>query len=340
MKAANGNKTERFIGDFIRTIYDIRSKEEFDKMALAAFLFQYENNTVYKQYVDLLKVRPEEISKIEQIPFLPVSFFKTHEIVCGSSEYEKLFLSSGTSGESQSRHFVRDLTIYEKNFLAIFERFYGEVQQYKILALLPSYLEREGSSLVYMVDGLIKKSKQKHSGFYLHNLRELTDKLKLLNDSDEKVLLIGIPYALLDLIENYRFSVPKIIVMETGGMKGKRKEMVKEELHKALCDGFDVKQIHSEYGMTELLSQAYSKGNAVFSCPPWMKLMIRDLHAPSFYMDNSRTGGINIIDLANILSCCFIETQDMGISFDDGSFKVTGRIDSAEIRGCNLLINS
>ncbi len=333
------NSDPSFVETHTSSLFNIESKTMFDKMALNAFHYQYHHNNIYRKYIDLIHVDPSKVSTIEMIPFLPIDFFKNHQIVSGNKAYKKVFLSSGTSGNTQSKHFVTDLSLYEKSFSEGFKYFYGNVQNYCILALLPSYLEREGSSLVYMVADLIKKGNNPTSGFFLNNTEELIAKLKLLNNKRAPILLIGVSYALLDLIEKNDISIPHAIIMETGGMKGKRKELTKEELHKKLCEGFKVDHIHSEYGMTELLSQAYSKGNGIFHCPPWMKVMIRDIYAPSYLLGNNKSGGINIIDLANINSCCFIETQDLGKVYDDNSFEVMGRIDNSDIRGCNLLVS-
>lgn len=314
-------------------------------MALAVFRYQAEENEVYRQYINALKVDVDTITELEQIPFLPIEFFKTYKIITGSkkqeprskSQEEVIFTSSGTTGTAQSKHYVSDISIYEKSYQKGFEHFYGNIEEYCILALLPSYLEREGSSLIYMMEDLIKKSKHPESGFYLNNYDELVLKLKQLKD--QKTILIGVTYALLDLAElSGNGDYKNLIVMETGGMKGKRREMVREELHATLCKGFGVDVIHSEYGMTELLSQAYSKGNGVFDCPPWMKILIRDTNDPFTILPHNKTGGINVIDLANINSCSFIASQDLGRALSDNSFEVLGRFDNSDIRGCNLLV--
>ena len=239
---------------------------------------------------------------------------------------------------TQSKHLVTDLNVYEESYLKGFEHFYGNIEDYTILALLPSYLERDGSSLIYMVDDLIKKSKKSKSGFYLHNLDELAKNLVDLDKKGEKVLLIGVSFALLDLIEKHKFKLQNTIIMETGGMKGRRKELIREELHAILCEGFGVSQIHSEYGMTELLSQAYSKGNGIFECPPWVKILIRDTEDPLTLLPKGKSGGINVIDLANVNSCSFIATQDLGKKHPDNSFEIIGRFDNSDIRGCNLMV--
>jgi phenylacetate-coenzyme A ligase PaaK-like adenylate-forming protein len=321
----------------IDTIFDIQSQTKFDSLALQAFKFQYCNNAVYQTFCDHLKRNPENVKEVAEIPFLPIQFFKTKEVVATKAAAKVVFESSGTTGAKTSKHYVTDTTIYEKSYLKGFQQFYGDIKDYCILALLPSYLERTGSSLVYMVNDFIKKSKHPESGFYLNDLHQLNRKLEALKNSDVKVLLIGVSFALLDLVEEYDLYVPNTIVMETGGMKGRRKEIIRNELHTVLKKGFGVKMVHSEYGMTELLSQAYSKGNGIFKCPPWMKVLIRNTENPLEIQSHQKTGGINIIDLANINSCSFIATQDLGKTFNDGSFEIIGRFDHSDIRGCNLM---
>jgi len=293
---------------------------------------------VYKQYIDYLGKDVQSIDSYKEIPFLPIEFFKNKKVYCGAEKHEDIFLSSGTTGSVQSNHFVKDLSVYEESFIRGFEYFYGDIKEYCVLALLPSYLERDGSSLVYMVNDLIEQSNHKDSGFYLHNINELVEKLKKLSSKNQKVLLIGVTYALLDIAENFSLELPNTIVMETGGMKGRRKEMIREELHDLLTKQLGVKSIHSEYGMTELLSQGYSHGDGVFNCPPWMKILIRDVNDPLSLLSDQSTGGINVIDLANINSCSFIATQDLGKLYPDGSFEVLGRFDTSDIRGCNLMV--
>lgn len=307
-------------------------------MALAIFDYQFNNNEVYRNYITELKINTNSIAELEQIPFLPIEFFKMHEVISdkGNRNQEpKLFTSSGNI---QSKHYVSDVSIYEKSYRKGFELFYGNIEDYCVLAILPSYLERTGSSLIYMADDLIKNSEHPSSGFYLNNYNELILKLKELELQKQKTILLGVTYALLDLIEIQKFQLKHSIIMETGGMKGRRTEMVREELHAVLCNGFGVDVIHSEYGMTELLSQAYSKGNGVFRCSPWMKILVRDTNDPFSFLPHQKTGGINIIDLSNINSCSFIATQDLGKSFSDSSFEVLGRFDNSDIRGCNLLV--
>ena len=326
----------------IDSTFSIQSEAAFRQSALAVFNYQAAENPVYKQYLQGLKTDINAVQSLEQIPFLPIGFFKSHTIISGEHKEpaQQVFSSSGTTGMIQSRHYVMNVSIYEKSYLKAFEHFYGSIENYCVLALLPSYLERDGSSLVYMADDLIKKSKYPDSGFYLHNYEELLLKLQQLKAKNQKTILLGVTYALLDFVEQFPDFTggENLILMETGGMKGKRKEMVREELHTVLCAGFGVKSIHSEYGMTELLSQGYSKGDGIFECPPWMKIMIRDTNDPFTFFPHNKTGGINVIDLANIDSCAFIATQDLGKTYADHSFEVLGRFDNSDIRGCNLLV--
>jgi hypothetical protein len=319
-------------------IFAIQNSQEFEQKALEVFRYQFEHNTVYRSFCDLLYKNPSDIKTVKEIPFLPISFFKSHEVVASQKETEATFTSSGTTASITSKHHVKDLSLYENSFQKGFVQSYGAIEEYVILALLPSYLEREGSSLVYMVDHLIKESTHEDSGFYLHDYFALSEKLKNLDASGKKILLIGVSFALLDLIESHHFSLKNTIIMETGGMKGKRKEMVREELHTILSEGFGVSEIHSEYGMTELLSQAYSKGKGVFTTPPWMKVFTRDPEDPFTILPHFKTGGLNVIDLANINSCSFIATQDLGSIYPDGSFSIVGRFDNSDIRGCNLMV--
>lgn len=319
-------------------IFNIKNQADFKAQTLKVFKYQFENNRIYRSFCDLINRHPSDVSEIEDIPFLPISFFKSHQLISGNHHIEKVFTSSGTTGQTTSKHYVSDLHLYEKSFNTAFQEFYGPVKDYVILGLLPSYLEREGSSLVYMVDHLIKKSQHPESGFYLNNLDELQQTLIDLESRNQKTLLIGVSFALLDLIEAHSFQLENTIVMETGGMKGKRKEMIRKELHDKLLKGFGVKFIHSEYGMTELLSQAYSKGNGVFNCPNWMHVLTRDPEDALRIQKIGKTGGINIIDLANVNSCSFIATQDLGKVLNDGSFEVVGRFDNSDIRGCNLMV--
>jgi hypothetical protein len=319
-------------------IFSIRSQKEFEKIALKVFRHQFEKNKVYQDFCLLLKKDKSNVKTINDIPFLPIQFFKSHEIVSSTNPIQETFTSSGTTGSITSKHLVTDTTLYEKSFRNAFSQFYGNIEDYVILALLPSYLERKGSSLIYMVNDLIEGSNHPKSGFYLHNFDDLIRTLIELDSSGQNVLLIGVTYALLDMVEKQSFQLKNTIVMETGGMKGKRKEIIREELHTLLCNGFGVPSIHSEYGMTELLSQAYSLGNGFFECPPWMSVLIRDTEDALTYVDNGKTGGINVIDLANINSCSFIATQDLGKKYPNHSFEVLGRFDASDIRGCNLMV--
>lgn len=305
---------------------------------MKVFRFQYENSAVYREFCDLIKRNPTNVKTITDIPFLPIQFFKSHQVISSKNNAEQIFTSSGTTGSETSKHYVTDISLYEQSYRLGFSQFYGNIENYVVLALLPSYLERDGSSLIYMVDDLIQSSKHPESGFYLHDYDTLSEKLIQLDKNGENILLIGVTYALLDLIEKQKFGLKNTIVMETGGMKGKRKEIIRTELHEILFDGFGVSQIHSEYGMTELLSQAYSNGNGIFECPPWMQILIRDSEDALTYLPDGKTGGINVIDLANLNSCSFIATQDLGKKNPNHSFEVLGRFDNSDIRGCNLMV--
>ena len=293
---------------------------------------------VYQEFCDLLHTNVQKVKTLQQIPFLPIQFFKSHTVVSNNEAPQAIFTSSGTTGMTTSQHLVTDVSLYEESYRRGFSQFYGNIENYVVLALLPSYLEREGSSLIYMVEDLIQLSNQPESGFYLNNHDELIEKLIELDSQGQNVILIGVTYALLDLIEKRKFQLQNTIIMETGGMKGKRKEMIREELHQQLCAGFGVASIHSEYGMTELLSQAYSLGEGIFECPSWMQILIRDTEDALSYITNGKTGGINVIDLANRNSCAFIATQDLGKKYANGTFEVLGRFDNSDIRGCNLMV--
>ncbi len=319
-------------------IFTIASKKEFEKITLKVFRHQYDNNTVYRDFCHFLNVEKQDVKTLQQIPFLPIKFFKSHNVVSTSDAPAITFTSSGTTGMATSRHLVTDLSWYEQSFRLAFSQFYGNIEDYAVLALLPSYLEREGSSLIYMVEDLISGSNNPDSGFYLHNYDELIAKLTALDVAGQNVLLIGVTYALLDLVEKQNFNLKNTIIMETGGMKGRRREMIREELHEVLCKGFGVNKIHSEYGMTELLSQAYSLGDGIFECPPWMDILIRDTEDALTYVGTEKNGGINVIDLANYNSCSFIATQDLGKKYPNHSFEVLGRFDNSDIRGCNLMV--
>tara|TARA_B100000579_G_scaffold166688_1_gene135523 strand:- start:22623 stop:23597 length:975 start_codon:yes stop_codon:yes gene_type:complete len=318
-------------------IFNISDDLDFKKHCLKIFNFQYNNNVVYREFCNLIYKNPEKIKEVNEIPFLPISFFKTKKIL-STNNYEKVFYSSGTSKKIRSKHYISRIELYEKSFLTNFIHNYGKPEEYNIIGLLPNYLENSNSSLIYMVEKLIKFSKSNNSGFYMRDFDKLSEKLIKLEKKKEKTILIGVSYALLDLISYKKFKLKNTIVMETGGMKGQRKEMVKSELHEKLKIGFGVSKIHSEYGMTELLSQAYSKGEGIFESPPWMKVIIRDINDAQNLNFNKTSGAINIIDLANINSCSFIATDDMGRYIDNSKFEVVGRIDNSDIRGCNLLI--
>lgn len=317
-----------------------QSKENFEDVALEVFRFQSFSNPVYNQYIRLLGVNPKDVKCIGSIPYLPISMFKFHRVLVDGFEPEIVFTSSGTTGSETSRHYVASTLIYQESFIKSFNIFYGDPSQYRILALLPSYLERQGSSLVYMVKHLIDSTVCHQSGFYINNYDELAKVLIDQPDQCKQTLLIGVTFALLELAKKDRFRLTNTIVMETGGMKGRGNELVRSELHKILADAFGVDRIHSEYGMTELLSQAYSKGDGIFSCPPWMKVLIRDPYDPFELMPNERSGAVNVIDLANLYSCSFIQTDDLGVLHNDGSFEILGRMDGTQIRGCNLLVTT
>ena len=319
-------------------IFNIQNHSDFKKQCLDIYHFQYENNYVYQNYCNMICENPININEINKIPFLPISFFKTKKIL-SVDKFEKVFYSSGTTTKSRSKHFISDLKLYQESFINNFRLNYGDINQYTIIALLPNYYENKDSSLIYMVERLIKLTKSNESGFYLDDYSKLSKKLiELEIKNNRKTILIGVPYALLDLIDFNQFQLNNTIIMETGGMKGKRKEMVRKELHEKLKLGFGVKKIHSEYGMTELLSQAYSKGDGVFKTPSWMKVFIRDINDAQNLDFNKKSGAINIIDLANYNSCSFIATDDMGKLVNDDEFEVIGRIDNSDVRGCNLLI--
>lgn len=319
-------------------IRDFQSEDEFTKSLIECFQFQAENNPVYNQYLNLLSIDPHEVNTISAIPFLPIEFFKTHRVYSGKSIEQIKFESSGTTGMKPSIHYVADANLYVESFSRTFETFYGPAEDFCFLALLPTYLERENSSLVYMMDHLIKRSRYSESGFYLNDLERLSNTLKNLEKGGVKTILLGVSYALLDFAESFYMPLKNTTVIETGGMKGKREELSREELHQRLSEAFNLEDIHSEYGMTELLSQAYSKGKGRFKTPPWMRILVRDPYDPFTYLENGRSGGINIIDLANRYSCSFIETQDLGRKYPDQSFEILGRFDNSDIRGCNLLV--
>ncbi|MHB0756557.1 LuxE/PaaK family acyltransferase [Polaribacter sp. M15] len=319
-------------------IFNIKNEQDFTELALKVFKHQFKNNRVYRSFCDLLYKHPSDVNSVEDIPFLPIQFFKSKKILSSLDEVDAIFNSSGTTGSTTSKHYVTDIKLYQKSYLKGFTHFYGNIEDYVVLALLPNYLQQKGSSLVFMVDDLIKKSKHPESGFYLDNLDELAKKLISLHQNNQNILLIGVSFALLDLVEKQKFTLKNTTIMETGGMKGRRKELIRKELHKILSDGFGVTKIHSEYGMTELLSQAYSKGNGIFETPPWMKILTRDTEDALTIQQIGKTGGINVIDLANYNSCSFIATQDLGKVYKNNTFEIIGRFDNSDIRGCNLMV--
>lgn len=323
------------IPSFVNNLFELGSTS-FNDVLQQSFQFQYGNNPVYRSFCEALHVEPTEVSTMEAIPFLPVSFFKTHRIESTEFIPETLFESSGTSQTIQSKHYVKSLALYEEAFTKGFIRQYGSPENYCFLGLLPSYLERSHSSLVYMVQKLMEKSNHPMNGFYLNNFKQLADRLQLLEKEGKQTILIGVTFGLLDFAEQYQLPLKKTIIMETGGMKGRREEMTREQVHLQLKKSFSVETIHSEYGMTELLSQAYSKADGIFHCPPWMKVLVRDEDDP-LHISTTGKGAINIIDLANVYSISFIATDDVGEVFEDGSFRVLGRMDNSDIRGCSLL---
>ena len=320
-------------------ILNISSSQEFEKYSIKIFNYQYEKNTIYREFCRLTGKNPSNIRSSFEIPFLPIQFFKTHKIISSNQPIKKTFYSSGSTKNNLSKHHIIDLKLYEDCFLKIFMNFYGSPSQYNIIALLPTYLENKNSSLIYMVNKLIEKSENKHSEFYLDNYKKLKEKLLYLEEGDKKTILFGVSYALLNLIDFHKFKLKKTIIIETGGMKGKRKELIKSELHQMLKIGFGVKNINSEYGMTELISQAYSIHNEKFKSPPWMKIYIRESEDPMNIKTDNKSGGINIIDLANYNSCSFIATDDLGRLDENGNFEILGRLDNSDQRGCNLLID-
>jgi len=312
----------------------------FESLAIDVFRFQYINNGIYRQFADALRVDAAGVKSLEQIPFLPVNFFKTHRIQSTPFEPQVIFESSGTTQTTNSKHYVRDASLYTRSFLKGFEQCYGDPGSYCIIGLLPSYLERRHSSLVTMVDELIRRSKHHKSGFYLHEYAQLAGTLQELEKMEQKVLLIGVTFALLDFAELYPIPLKHTIVMETGGMKGRKTEMTRQEVHTILKEAFQLPHIHSEYGMTELLSQAYSKADGIFHCPKWMKILLRNEDDPLEIIsspNNPASGVVNVIDLANIYSCSFIATEDAGRLYSDGSFEILGRVDNSDIRGCSLM---
>ncbi len=322
----------------VNAIFGIQDEQSFNEVALSVFRFQAENTAIYRQYIQLLGKNIQDVRGYADIPFLPIEFFKTQTILADNYASKITFQSSGTTGMTTSKHLVADPAIYETSYNKAFQSFYGNVKDIAVLALLPSYQERSGSSLIYMVNDLIVQSDVAESGYFLYDHQALFNTLSSLRDRNIKTILFGVTYALLDFAEHFAISFPDLIVMETGGMKGRRKEMIRPELHALLRAGFGVEHVHSEYGMTELLSQAYSQRDGIFTTPPWMKVLIRDTNDPLTLIDQHRTGAINIIDLANVYSCSFIATQDLGKIHADGQFEILGRFDHSDIRGCNLLV--
>lgn len=312
----------------------------FEALALEVFNYQAQHNELYRAFVKALGIVPSKIQKIEEIPFLPIEFFKSHKVLCRGLEPALVFESSRTTGQQASRHYVVDPAWYARVSQRIFEQFYGSLQNYHILALLPSYLERQNSSLVWMVQHFIEQSESPYSGFYLYNYEQLLaaiDRLRHLNDG-RTPLLLGVTFALLEFAQLYEIDLSGFVVMETGGMKGRGEELLRETVHELLCQRFGLHLIHSEYGMTELLSQAYSPGEGIFQAPAWMRVLLREVNDPLCIDNTQRSGVVNIIDLANIDTCAFIATQDMGSLLPDGRFRITGRMDTADQRGCNLLL--
>ena len=320
------------------SIFSIDSSKSFEELAIQIFLFQSEHNSVYARYLELMKIRPERVSNIEDIPFLPVELFKTRKVLSGYRESEIVFQSSGTTGGDKSMHFVADVSLYRKSFTTCFRHFYGSPGDYCILALLPSYLDGQDSSLVYMAEHLIRKSNHPQSGFYMDDYTGLLNQIEKLEKAGQKSLLLGVSFALLDLAEQFSMPLQHTLIMETGGMKGSREELTRQELHAILMGSFELQAIHSEYGMTELLSQAYAIKDGIFHAPPWMRILIRDPYDPLSVGHIGSSGGINIIDLANIYSCSFLATQDLGKINAEGGFEVLGRFDQSDIRGCNLML--
>lgn len=319
--------------------FSITDETSFQEVALQVFRDQSKHVKVYREYLEAIHVDPLTVGRWEDIPYLPIEFFRTREVIKEGLDAEVTFQSSGSTSAQSSKHFVADTALYIESFMRGFTQTYGDISHYALLALLPSYLQKGDSSLVYMTDHLIQQSKNSFSGFYLDDYASLSKALYTQKDHRNKTILLGVSYALLDLAEQFPMQFPELIILETGGMKGRRKELVKEELHTILKSGFGVEKIHSEYGMTELLSQAYSKGDGIFHCPPWMKVRIREMNDPFHFVDHLKTGGVCITDLANLNSCAFIATQDLGRLFPNGSFEIMGRFDDSEARGCNLLVD-
>ncbi|WP_344979126.1 acyl transferase [Compostibacter hankyongensis] len=326
--------------DFEKRIFSLSNNADFEFLALELFFYQYRYNSCYRSYVDALRIDPRSIRHSAAIPRLPIGFFKTHRVYSGEGEPGLIFESSGTTGTVNSRHLVREPRLYEQSFLQAFERFYGPVSGYAVIGLLPSYLERQHSSLVYMVHKLIQYSGRPESGFYLYEHEKLHLRLLELEQQGRRTLLIGVTFALLDFAEKYRMQLQHTLVMETGGMKGRREELTRPAVHALLKERLGLEQVHSEYGMTELLSQAYAAQEGIFRCPPWMRVTLRDENDPLSSPPQegaAQRGLINVIDLANIYSCAFLSTEDIGKLYPDGSFEVLGRMDNSALRGCSLM---
>ena len=327
-----------FVSSFAKKIFNISSFDDFSMLTIELFHYQNSHCSIYKTYTEGLMIDPEKVDSIEKIPFLPIQFFKQHLILSSNKNPKICFESSATTSTNVSKHYLCSPEIYVESFTRSFSSVFGDPSNSAILALLPSYLERSGSSLVYMADRLIQLSKHKESGFFLSNFEELYYTLTQLSQQKIKTILLGVTFGLLDFIEKYHLVFPELTIIETGGMKGRREEITRLQLHELLCSGFGVKKVYSEYGMTELLSQAYTQGEMQFFCPPWMKVLVRETNDPLSVSLQGKNGGLNIIDLANIESCAFIATQDLGTVYADGSFEVLGRFDDSDIRGCNLMV--
>jgi hypothetical protein len=319
-------------------IFGVDTEAAFHETALGVFRYQFTHNPFYRRFCEALGAVPERVTGISRIPFLPIGFFRQEEIVTGTWEPERIFQSSGTTGMERSLHRVRDLSLYRQSLMSSFTRFYGSPEKYHILALTPRPDENPASSLIYMVDELMSRCVEPKDGWYLDRKENLKRRLLTLRDEGRKTILIGLTWALLDFAESFSLEFPELIVVETGGMKGRRRELLREELHQVLKAGFGVERVHSEYSMTELLSQAWSDGEGIFRCPPWMRIVTRDPNDPLTPARPGETGGICIIDLANLHSCSFIATQDLGIVYEDNSFEVLGRFDNSDLRGCSLMV--
>lgn len=325
-----------FKESFKRNIFHL-SEDTFEKNALDVFIFQSQFNSVYAKYLKLIGVDPASVTAIDQIPFLPIRFFKSNMVKTGDWHEEAIFYSSGTTGQQRSRQYVEDLKFYQKIAATIFKGFYSDLSEYAFLFLLPSYLERSGASLVFMAEHLKEAGGNKYSGFFLDNYDELYQRLLDLRRIGQKTILLGVTFALIDFAAQFSIDWPELIVMETGGMKGRSKELIRENVHDRLKRSFGVPYIHSEYGMTELTSQAYSMGDGWYTCPAWMKIQVRQINDPFTKAIKGKTGVIQVIDLANISTCSFIETADLGRKTENGAFQVLGRMDNSEMRGCNLM---